>query len=81
MATVKRAIALEDFTAVKDVELAFKKGDVIQFIISDEESGWAKGERDGKLGWFPRTFIRILDGVELEQRLEEKVSRLIKTEI
>jgi hypothetical protein len=76
MATVKRALALEDFAAVKDVELAFKKGDVIQFIISDEESGWAKGERDGKFGWFPRTFIRILEGTELEHKLEEKVKDL-----
>jgi hypothetical protein len=72
--TRKRAVALADFTAVKDVELTFKKGDLVTFWNVDPESGWAQGEMDGKVGWFPMSYIQFLEGAALVAKLQEKAS-------
>jgi hypothetical protein len=71
--TKKRAVALADFTAVKDVELTFKKGDLVTFWNVDPQSGWAQGEMDGKSGWFPMSYIQFLEGNALITKLQEKV--------
>jgi len=72
----KRAVALADFTAVKDVELTFKKGDLLTFWNVDPQSGWAQGEMDGKTGWFPMSYIQFLEGPALTTKLQEKIDSL-----
>jgi hypothetical protein len=39
-----------------DGELSFAKGDVIK-IINKDESGWWKGELNGKIGFLPHNFV------------------------
>jgi len=43
---------IKDYEAQDDVELSFKKGDIINWKGSDD-SGWSQGELRGKVGWFP----------------------------
>ena len=51
----KKLIAVHGFTARKDVEISFEKGDVIS-VIEKHKSGWWIGECHGKTGRFPRNY-------------------------
>lgn len=73
---IQRVVALASFAAVKEQELTFKEGDVFTFYLADHESGWAQGEMNGKVGWFPQSYVRFLEGNELADRLQQEVGRL-----
>lgn len=70
---ISRVIALADFCAIKEEEITFKKGDIFEFFGSDKESGWAYGEKLQKKGWFPISYVKQLEGKELDERLSEEV--------
>jgi len=54
-------IGLADFAAFnKAHELEFRKNDIFK-LLNVDDSGWAKGEVDGKVGWFPFSYVKILD--------------------
>jgi len=48
--------AIKDYDAQDDVELSFKKNDIINLKGSDD-AGWSQGELRGKVGWFPTATI------------------------
>lgn len=51
--------ALFDFTAVDDSQLNMKTDDVI-VIVQMDDSGWARGELNGQVGWFPFDFVEVI---------------------
>eukprot|EP01087_Luapelamoeba_hula_P013621 TRINITY_DN3888_c0_g2_i2.p1 TRINITY_DN3888_c0_g2~~TRINITY_DN3888_c0_g2_i2.p1 ORF type:complete len:1359 (+),score=340.45 TRINITY_DN3888_c0_g2_i2:230-4306(+) len=56
-----KVCALADFTAFdEELELSFVKGDVF-FFRGGDESGWAQGDMNGKIGWFPFSFVEFAD--------------------
>ena len=52
---VKRARVLFDYTAEAENELDLSLGDIVN-ILQEDDSGWSKGEIDGKSGWFPSSY-------------------------
>jgi hypothetical protein len=51
----KRGRVLFDYTAEAENELDLNLGDIVT-ILEEDESGWSKGEVDGKSGWFPTSY-------------------------
>uniref|UniRef100_A0A673IC21 Intersectin-2-like n=1 Tax=Sinocyclocheilus rhinocerous TaxID=307959 RepID=A0A673IC21_9TELE len=50
--------ALYPFTARNDDELSFESDDLIEVDESTErEQGWLYGSRQGKMGWFPESYV------------------------
>lgn len=43
-----------------DGELSFAKGDIIR-VLNKDESGWWKGDLNGRTGFFPHNFVVALD--------------------
>ncbi|KAA0710802.1 Intersectin-2 EH domain and SH3 domain regulator of endocytosis 2 [Triplophysa tibetana] len=53
--------ALYPFTARNDEELSFETDDLIEVDESVErEQGWLYGSRQGKMGWFPESYVERL---------------------
>jgi len=60
--------ALADFKAARfnskdsgNPELSFKQGDVFRMHAVDNDAGWGQGEINGEVGWFPLSFVKILE--------------------
>jgi len=54
--------ALFDYTGnVDQRQISFSKGDVIT-ITNQYQNGWWAGELNGALGYFPATFVEVIDG-------------------
>jgi len=52
--------ALYDFEAVNYNELTFRKDDVFVLLRMHPDDGWSEGEKDGQIGLFPSSYIRVL---------------------
>uniref|UniRef100_A0A3Q3BDL7 Vav 3 guanine nucleotide exchange factor b n=1 Tax=Kryptolebias marmoratus TaxID=37003 RepID=A0A3Q3BDL7_KRYMA len=50
------AVARYDFSARDTREISLQQGDIIR-IYTKMANGWWKGESDGKVGWFPSTYV------------------------
>ena len=48
-----------DFSGSTEIELPLKKGDIVS-VIERAENGWWRGVCDGRVGWFPETYIKPL---------------------
>ncbi|XP_064604055.1 SH3 domain-containing kinase-binding protein 1-like isoform X2 [Liolophura sinensis] len=58
--TVEKAIVRFSYAAENDDELNLEVGDVITLLDKElEDSGWWKGEVNGKVGVFPDNFVEI----------------------
>lgn len=55
---VIRAQSLYPWKAKKDDHLAFDKGEVIRIL--EQHELWWKGELNGKIGWFPKSYVKII---------------------
>jgi hypothetical protein len=55
-----------DFTSTDGSALSFNKGDVIE-VLTQLESGWWDGLVDGKRGWMPCNYVKIISDQEAEQ--------------
>lgn len=53
---VKKVQAQFDYEAQDDTELSFMENDIIT-VLKEDESGWWKGELNGKSGLFPSNFV------------------------
>ncbi|CAN9502752.1 unnamed protein product [Ophioblennius macclurei] len=53
---VGNAVARYDFSSRDTQELSLLQGDVIK-IYAKLPNGWWKGEVDGRVGWFPSTYV------------------------
>ncbi|XP_075473148.1 guanine nucleotide exchange factor VAV3 isoform X2 [Ascaphus truei] len=51
------AIARYDFCARDMRELSLVKGDIVKIYTKAGTNGWWRGESDGKVGWFPSTYV------------------------
>ncbi|XP_023577467.1 guanine nucleotide exchange factor VAV3 [Octodon degus] len=51
------AIARYDFCARDMRELSLLKGDVVKIYTKMSANGWWRGEVDGRVGWFPSTYV------------------------
>uniref|UniRef100_A0A8C5WK52 Vav guanine nucleotide exchange factor 3 n=1 Tax=Leptobrachium leishanense TaxID=445787 RepID=A0A8C5WK52_9ANUR len=51
------AIARYDFCARDMRELSLYKGDVVKIYTKAGTNGWWRGESNGKVGWFPSTYV------------------------
>jgi len=51
--------ALYDFVPEEPNELPLKSGDVV-VVLQKNENGWYGGERAGKLGFFPSSYVEII---------------------
>ncbi|XP_061766976.1 growth factor receptor-bound protein 2a [Nerophis ophidion] len=56
----QRFVAIDDFEPQEKGELALKKGDVIK-LYDDSLGQWWKGECNGKMGMFHRTYVTPLE--------------------
>eukprot|EP01088_Endostelium_zonatum_P017509 TRINITY_DN51_c10_g1_i1.p1 TRINITY_DN51_c10_g1~~TRINITY_DN51_c10_g1_i1.p1 ORF type:complete len:1109 (-),score=221.54 TRINITY_DN51_c10_g1_i1:32-3358(-) len=65
--------ALANFNAFDpNIELSFNTGDIFTLRGADQ-SGWAQGQDDnGRIGWFPLSFVELVDEELLERQEEEE---------
>ena len=53
----------------KDNHLSLKKGALL--TVYEQKEKWWSGELEGKVGWFPKTFVKIVSDEEAA-KMEEK---------
>ncbi|MEQ2159741.1 Growth arrest-specific protein 7 [Ilyodon furcidens] len=44
--------------------LSFEAGEIIK-VVQALPGGWWEGEKDGARGWFPSSYVQVLEGVFL----------------
>ena len=49
--------AMYDFQAAGPDELSFKSGDEFEQLEDEDEQGWCKGRKDGRVGLYPANFV------------------------
>ena len=52
----------------KDNHLSLTRGALV--TVYEQREKWWSGELDGKVGWFPKTFVKIISDEEAAQRVE-----------
>lgn len=57
-----QAQALFPWKAKKDNHLTFNKGDII--CVKEQQDMWWYGEFQGKFGWFPKSYVKLLSGLD-----------------
>ncbi len=58
---MERARVLFSYSAENEDELTIDEGDVVTVLEKElEDSGWWKGEHNGKVGVFPDNFVELL---------------------
>lgn len=58
------AIARYDFCARDMRELSLLKGDVVKIYTKMSANGWWRGEVNGRVGWFPSTYVEEDEWIE-----------------
>ena len=43
-----------------DIELDLKEGDVLK-VLKEDDSGWWQGEINGRIGWFPFNYVKVIE--------------------
>lgn len=61
--------AIADFTGARfasadNPELSFKRGDTFTVLEIDEVAGWAKGQINNTVGWFPTSYVHFVEQSE-----------------
>ncbi|XP_025096778.1 intersectin-1-like isoform X2 [Pomacea canaliculata] len=54
-----KALAIYQWKARQDNHLSFNKDDVV--AIMEQEDMWWMGEMNGKVGWFPKAYVKLLE--------------------
>jgi len=51
--------ALYDYDAAEEDEIEFKIGDVFEKLEDEDEQGWCKGRKDGRVGLYPANYVKM----------------------
>ncbi|KAH9527248.1 Protein kinase C and casein kinase substrate, variant 2 [Dermatophagoides farinae] len=52
--------ALYDYEGAESDELSFKQGDIFEKLEDEDDQGWCKGRKDGRVGLYPANYIEVL---------------------